>query len=230
MAWLTFAALFSAFLASHYLPGATGLRDRLVATLGRGAYFSAYGILSLLLLAGLIRAAGAAPHVELWPALPWQRWVPNLVMPVVFVLAACGTGRATPFTLGGRRTARFDPADPGLAAVTRHPLLIGLALWSGAHLVANGDLAHALLFGGFLAMALAAIRAADRRAARTLTGPARSAFFGATALLSLAPLADPAWLRRNLPRLALRAGIGLLLWLAALHLHAPLIGLSPLPL
>lgn len=229
MPWLVFAALFAAFLASHYLPGATGLRDRLIARIGRRTYFSVYGLLSLLLLAGLIAAAGAAPYVEIWPALPWQRWVPNLVMPVVFVLAACGTGRAAPFTLGGRRDARLDPADPGLAAVTRHPLLIGMALWAGAHLVANGDLAHVLLFGSFLAMALAAIRGAEHRAARDLPEPDRTAFFGATAIFSLAPLADPAWRRRNLPRLGLRGGLGLLLWLAALHLHEPLIGLSPMP-
>lgn len=229
MAWLSFAALFAVFAASHYLPGATGLRVGLIARFGRRAYFSAYGLLSLGLLAGLIQAAGTAPYVELWPALPWQRWVPALAMPFAFVLAVCGIGRTTPFTLGGSRSARFDPADPGLAAVTRHPLFLALALWSGAHLVANGDLAHVLLFGTFLGMALAAIRGAERRTAREMPAADRAVFLDATALLSLAPLADPAWLRRNLPRLAPRAGLGLLIWIAALHLHEPLIGLSPMP-
>jgi uncharacterized membrane protein len=229
MSWVPFAAAFVAFGASHYLPAATGLREALVARVGRRAYFSAYGLVSLLLLGWLIAAAGAAPHVELWPAAAWQRWLPNLAMPVAFLLAACGLGMAQPFTLGGRAAARFDPADPGLAAVARHPLLLALALWSGAHLVANGDLAHALVFGGFLAMALAAMRAADRRAARALGPAGAAAFFAATATVSLAPFADPGWRRRTLPRLARRGALGLALWAAALLLHQPVIGLSPLP-
>jgi uncharacterized membrane protein len=230
MSWLPFGLALAAFAASHYLPAATGLRERLVARVGRRSYFTAYGLLSLALLAWLIAAAGRAPYVELWPQLAWLRWVPNLAMPVAFVLAACGVGMPQPFTLGGRRAARFESEDPGLAAVTRHPLLLALALWSGAHLLANGDLAHALLFGGFLAMALLAMGAADRRAARALPAAEASAFFAATALLSLAPFGEARWRRRTLPRLARRVAAGLAVWVAALLLHQPVIGVSPLPL
>lgn len=229
MSWLPFAAALAAFIGAHYLPTATGLREGAVARIGRRAYFTAYGLLSLALLAWLIGAAGAAPYVELWTAAPWQRWLPTLAMPVAFVLAACGLGMSQPFTLGGRRAARFDLADPGFAAVSRHPLLLALALWSGSHLVANGDLAHVLLFGGFLAMALLAIRASDRRAVRQLPLGEGARFLATTALFSLRPFADARWRRRTLPRLAVRAGFGLLLWLAALQLHELVIGLSPRP-
>jgi uncharacterized membrane protein len=230
MSWLPFALALAAFAASHYLPAATGWRDGLIARFGRRAYFSAYGLLSLLLLGWIVVAAGQAPYLELWPQLAWTRWLPNLAMPFAFVLAACGIGMPQPFTLGGRRAARFDPAYPGLAAVTRHPVLLAFALWAGAHLVANGDLAHVILFGGFLAMALVAMPAADRRAIRDLPPAEAAAFFRATSLLSLAPFADAGWRRRTLPRLAPRAAIGLALWAAALLLHQPVIGASPLPL
>lgn len=226
-AWLPFVAALVAFVASHALPAATGARAAAIARFGRRAYFSAYGLVSLLLLGWLVVAAGRAPFVELWPAWPWTRWVPNLAMPLAFVLAACGAGMAQPFTLGGR--TRFDPADPGLAAACRHPLLTALALWSAAHLVANGDLAHVVLFGAFLAMALDAIRAADARARATLDPAAAAAFFRTTSLVSVAPFLDPDWRRRTLPRLAPRVLFGLALWLAALALHAPLIGVSPRP-
>lgn len=36
----------------------------------------------------------------------------------------------------------------------RHPMLIGFALWAGAHLLVNGDMASLVLFGGLLAWAL----------------------------------------------------------------------------
>ena len=224
MSWLPFGLALAAFVASHYLPGATGLRPALIARFGRRAYFAGYGLVSVLLLGWLIAATGSAPYVELWPPAPWQRWLANLAMPVAFVLAACGAGMAQPFTLGGRA----GDAAAGFAAVSRHPLLLALALWSGAHLVANGDLAHALVFGGFLAMALAAMRAFDARAVRAL-GPAAAAAFRASPLLSLAPFADPGWRRHALPRLAPRVVAGLAIWAAAFHLHAAVIGVSPAP-
>ncbi|HET9067552.1 MAG TPA: NnrU family protein [Amaricoccus sp.] len=230
MSWLPFAASLAIFAGSHYLPAATGWREALIARFGRRAYFTAYGLLSLLLLGWVIAAAGTAPYVEIWPQLAWQRWVPNIAMPFAFVLAACGVGMPQPFTLGGRRAARFDPADPGPAAVTRHPVLLALALWAGAHLVANGDLAHVVVFGGFLAMALVAMRAGDRRAAAALPAADAAAFFGATAGVSLVPLGDGEWWRRNGGRLLPRAAIGLLVWVVALLLHPALIGVSPLPL
>lgn len=227
MSWVPFGLALAAFVGSHYLPGATGLRAALIARFGRRAYFTGYGILSLVLLGWLVVAAGTAPYVELWPPAAWQRWVPNVAMPVAFVLAACGVGMAQPFTLGGRGA---EPgAAAGFAAVTRHPLLLALALWSGAHLVANGDLAHAIVFGGFLAISLAAMRAFDARAVRALGPSAAAAAFRASPLLSLAPLADGGWRRQALPRLAPRAVVGLALWAAAFQLHAAVIGVSPAP-
>lgn len=229
MTWLPFAAAYTAFIASHFLPAATGLRERLIGCLGQRAYFSAYGLLSLLLLAWLVAAARSAPYVELWPRADWLRWLPTLAMPLAFVLAALGIGMAQPFTLGGRRVSHFDATDPGFAAVSRHPLLLALALWSGAHLAVNGDLAHVLLFGGFLGMTFAAMRAADRRAIGTLPAGEARAFFANTAVFSLTPLGDRRWLRRAGPRMARRGLLGLALWLATIMLHEAVIGVSPFP-
>ncbi|SMP29386.1 NnrU family protein [Shimia sagamensis] len=39
----------------------------------------------------------------------------------------------------------------------RHPMLIGFALWAGAHLWVNGDMPSLVLFGGLLVWALAEI-------------------------------------------------------------------------
>lgn len=226
--WTEYTIALAVFVASHFLPRVGGLRDRLIGAFGRRVYFAAYGLLSLALLAWLIGAAGRAPHVELWPQLPWTRWVPNIAMPVAVLLVACGAGLRNPFTLGGRRAAGLDLDAPGFAAVSRHPLFLALALWAGAHLVPNGDLAHVILFGSFTLMALAAIPAFDARARRRL-GADAPAFFRQTALLSLAPLTRPRWLRANGGRMAIRAAAGLILWIALLHLHAFVIGVSPFP-
>ncbi|TDL79423.1 NnrU family protein [Palleronia sediminis] len=228
MGWTGFILALVAFTASHYLPARTGLKTAGVARLGARGYHAVYGLVSLLLLGWVVVAAGRAPFVTLWPAEPWTRWVPFAAMPVAFVLTAAGLGCAQPFTLGGKRAAVFDPARPGIAAVTRHPLLLALALWSGAHLVANGDLAHAILFGAFLAMSVGFVPLFDARARAALSPAGARAFFDATAILSLAPLGDADWRRAN-RGLAIRAGIGLVLWLAALLLHPLVFGVSPLP-
>lgn len=230
MTWLPFAAALVVFVGSHYLPSRTGLREVAIMRLGRRTYFSIYGIVSLAVLAWVVVAAGQAPYVGLWPQWPWMRWMPNVAMPPAFVLTACGVGMTQPFTLGGKRGAVLDPEDPGLAAVMRHPLLWALALWSGAHLLVNGDLAHAVLFGLFLAMALGFMPVFDARARRELGPSEHRSFLHATAHLSLAPFVDRRWRQRNLRRLCIRAGIGLLVWLAALALHGDVIGVSPLPI
>lgn len=226
--WMEYTLALAIFVASHFLPRIGGLRDRLIGAVGRRVYFSAYGLLSLALLVWVIVAAGQAPYVELWPQAPWTRWVPNIAMPIATVLVACGFGLRNPYTLGGKRDAIVDPDHPGFAAVSRHPLFLALALWAGAHLVPNGDLAHLILFGSFTFMALAAIPAFDAKARRSL-GAEATAYFTATATFSLRPLTDRAWLRNNARPLTIRTIIGLLVWVAALHLHGPLIGVSPFP-
>ena len=45
----------------------------------------------------------------------------------------------------------------------KHPMLVGVILWASAHLLANGDLASLLLFGGFLVFAIFDIFSVTRR-------------------------------------------------------------------
>lgn len=222
--WSEFVLAMAAFLGSHFIPRLGGLRDRAMAGLGRRLYFSLYGLVSLLILAWVISAAGRAPYVELWPQAGWTRWAPNLAMPPAFVLAAMGIGLRQPHTLGAARVP-FDPGAAGFAAVSRHPLLLALALWSAAHLLPNGDLAHVILFGSFALVSLAAIALFDAKARRA----EGDAFFARTAILSLRPLFRPGWWRGQARSLGARAGLGLLAWAGLLHLHQILFGVAPFP-
>jgi uncharacterized membrane protein len=45
----------------------------------------------------------------------------------------------------------------------KHPMILGVKLWALAHLLSNGDLGSILLFGGFLAWAVAAFMSMRRR-------------------------------------------------------------------
>ena len=176
--WFEFAFVFALFIASHAIPARPAVRARFVARLGTPLYVTAYSVVSLALLFWLIGAAARAPYVELWAPARWHYIVPHATMSVALIVAALALGRPNPLSFGGANDAAFDPARPGVVGATRHPILVALALWAGGHLVPNGDLAHALLFGVFLAMALGGMRIIDRRK-RRLLGAATWARFAA---------------------------------------------------
>ncbi|NOD74703.1 MULTISPECIES: NnrU family protein [unclassified Ruegeria] len=218
--WVLFLAALVTFLLSHAIPVRPAVRGWLIGTLGHRGYFTGYSILSLAVLAWLIVAAANAPYVEVIPPFAVLRWVPVLIMPVVCWLALAGIIIQNPFSFGGLGDRPFDPEQPGILRTTRHPILAALMLWALAHLLANGSLSHVILFGlfaGFAAMGMALI---DRRKHSEM---------------------GMEWIRlsRNTARFSLRAPRPWprpWVWLSALaayavllHLHAPVIGLSPLP-
>ncbi|MCS6921610.1 MAG: NnrU family protein, partial [Elioraea sp.] len=55
-----------------------------------------------------------------------------------------------------------------IKGVTQHPMLTGVKLWAFAHLLANGDLGSAILFGTFLAWAIYDRIAVKRREGGTV--------------------------------------------------------------
>ncbi|WP_293572998.1 NnrU family protein [Phaeobacter sp.] len=233
LAWGPYSAALVCFMLTHFLPRVGDLRGRLIMRLGRGPYFAIYGVVSVLMTVWLLVATANAPYVELWPYAAWQKWVPFVAMPFVFVLTAIGVGVETPYTLAGRRDAPTSEAQFGRAAISRHPVLLALTLWAAAHLCANGDLAHGLIFAMSVTLALGAMVLFDRAASSQLAqndgtaAPRR--FFAQAPILSLRPLLSPSWRQKNGKSMAYRAAIGLLLWLVAVSMHERILGVSPLP-
>jgi uncharacterized membrane protein len=225
--WIEFGLAFLVFMVAHRIPTAPPVKARLVAAVGARGFTIGYSLLSTLLLIWLIVAANTAPVVTLWDQAPWQRWLVNLAMPVALALAVFGIGVPNPLSFGGRK-AGFDPQHPGIAGAVRHPLLWALAIWSGAHLLANGDLAHVLLFGSFTAFSLFGMWMIDRRNRRALGSPAWTALAQNTSSLPLSALVSGRWHPQSGPKLW-RVGLVLLVWAALFYLHAPVIGVMPNP-
>ena len=226
--WAEFAAAYVVFLLSHALPARPMARRKLAALLGERGYLFAYGAASLGALTWLIAASGRAPDVPLWSSTAWQPWLANLAMPLTCVLIAFAVGAPNPLSFGGR-PAGFDPRRPGVAGVARHPLLVALALWAGVHTLANGDLAHVLLFGGFAVFALLGMRALDRRRRRELGDGEWARLATCTSNWPLAAWLAGRWRPRPAASDAVRLVLGLSLWLGLLALHPVVIGVSPLP-
>lgn len=219
MGWLEFTAALLLFLASHAIPVSPPVRPWLVARLGLRGYIIAYSLLSLLILAWLIGAAARAPFVGVLPYWEIFRWVPLLLMPLACLLAVAGMMRQNPLSFGGIGIAPFDPEKPGILEVSRHPLLAAMALWGGAHLLANGDLAHMILFGLFAGFAWMGMGIIDKRKQRQMGQAEWARLSRNTARLNLTRL-------RPAP---IETALAAAVFLALLVLHAPVIGYHPLP-
>lgn len=210
MAWAEFTAALGVFLLSHAVPVRPPVKPWLVGLLGQRGFTIVYSLLSLAVLAWLIVAAGRAPFVLLWSWEPWHNHLVLAIMALVCVILALAVGRPNPFSFGGANNAAFDPARPGIVGWMRHPLLVALALWSGAHAFANGTLAHVIMFGSFAGFALAGGWLIDRRRQRELG-------------------AQWHWLRRAVQRPGIAAVVGQpLRVLAGVALYAALIFAHPL--
>ena len=141
------------FLGIHSIQiVAPGLRARAVARLGANGWKGVYSLIAIagfvLLCIGYGEARVTNP-VWLWQPPKGMRHLALLLLLPVFplLLAAYLPGR--------------------IKAKTKHPMLLATKLWALSHLLANGGLHDVLLFGGFLAWAVADRISLKRRAVVT---------------------------------------------------------------
>lgn len=221
MEWAGFALAYVTFFLTHSLPIRPPLRPRLQRMLGQRGFTVCYSVLSLCVLTWLIVAAGRSPRSPLWEWAPWHNAVALVLMLLVCLILAFAAGRPNPFSFGGGNSGAFDPARPGIVRLTRHPILVALGLWAAAHLLANGDLAHVILFGTFAIFAALGGRLVERRIGRDLVG-----YENLKGIVMKAPIVAPGW-REYAP--IWRALAGIALWFALLGVHGTVIGVSPIP-
>ena len=180
------------FLGVHSISiVAPAWRDATAARLGvgwRGIYslLSIAGFILIVVGYGIARTASMTFYV---PPL-WLRHLTALLMLPVFplLLAAYLPGR--------------------IRTTMKHPMLAAVKFWALAHLLANGNLADVLLFGGFLIWAVADRISMKKRTQRAIPGAPPSKANDWIAIL-----------------------VGLAIYFAFVKwLHLRWIGVSPLPL
>ena len=172
--------------------------------------------MSVGVLTWIIIAAGRAPYVGLWQRETWMNHVTLTLMAVAVFVFVMAIGRPNPLSFGGSGNDRFMPENPGLIGWIRHPLLLVLGLWSLAHIIPNGNLAHVLMFSQFAIFSVLGRRIIDKRRQRILGTQEWNRLSATT---------------RNIrPSLngMVRAAIAITLYAALLWAHTPVIGVNPL--
>ncbi len=215
------------FLAIHLGISGTRLRDIITGIIGENAYRGLFALTSLGAVVWLCmaynHASVSAANTVLFDAGQGLR---NLGIPVVglaFLLVVPGVLRLNP-TSAGQAQAEIK----GVLRITRHPFLIGVALWSGFHLVGSGLLASTIFFGTFLIVAVVGTKAIDRKVHRKRPEDWQKI----SAQTSIIPFAAIVAGRNKFVAreyfdwriVAALAVLGLLLWF-----HFSLFGLSPFP-
>jgi uncharacterized membrane protein len=139
----------AAFLATHFV-SSTPLRPALVGAMGEWPYRGLYSLAAFVTLGWMIWAYAQAPR----EALLWQplRLLPVIVMPLAFILVVTGYWR-NPTMVGADKLLKSEQPARGMIRITRHPLMWGIMLWAGAHILARADGKSIVFFGGFLVLA-----------------------------------------------------------------------------
>jgi uncharacterized membrane protein len=199
------------FLATHFVTS-TPLRPALVRAMGEWPYRGAYSLVALLTLGWMIWAYAQAPREVLFTG--WRN-APYVVMPVAFILIACGYWR-NPTMVGADKLLKSEDPARGMIRITRYPLMWGIMLWAGSHIVARGDARSLVFFGGLLLLAALGTLLMD---ARKKSNPDWPRFAAVTSHLPFVAIAQG----RN--RLVwreigwLRPAIGLAVFLLVLAFH-----------
>jgi uncharacterized membrane protein len=120
------------FLGVHCIWLFPDLKTGLTKRFGAVTYKIGYSLLSVIGLGLIIYGKYLShPPNNYWVPPEWSHTAALIAVPIALILlVASGT--------------------PGhIRRLVRHPMLAGVALWSFAHLMANGEVSSLLLFGSF---------------------------------------------------------------------------------
>ncbi|MEM8754931.1 MAG: NnrU family protein [Pseudomonadota bacterium] len=132
--------------AAHFLPSVSpGTREGLIDMVGPKVYRGLFTVDMLIALALIVWGYQRADWVAVYDPPVWGVHANNALMILAIYL----------FGVGG--------AKGWVASKIRHPMLLGAATWAVAHLLANGDQASVLLFGGLLLWSIGMIFMINRR-------------------------------------------------------------------
>jgi uncharacterized membrane protein len=162
------ALLWLAFAASHMGLSSLSLRPRLVELLGDRGFQVVYSVIALAIFVPLMALYFENQHagLHLWylGTVPGVRQVNYALMAVAMALLVSGIASPSPASfMGGKAEVK------GLFRITRHPLLMGFALFGAAHLLAaNVNAAELVFFGGFLVFTVVGCWHQDQRKLATV--------------------------------------------------------------
>ena len=155
------AAASIAFVGTHFALSHP-LRAPIVGAIGEGAFRGLYSLVAAGCMIWMYLAFKAAPGADLGGSgeIGWAI-ATLLTLPALVLFLGSLKGNPALPAPGALRAAARDPA--GVFAVTRHPMMWGVALWAVAHIVLWWDWRSVIFASALLVLALVGSHLQDRK-------------------------------------------------------------------
>ena len=118
------------FFSIHLVP-IFPIKNILINRLGENKYKGLFSLIALLGLLIIIYGFSRADFYPIWDPLPYSKEIALALMPISMILLAAAN------------------IQTNIKKFIKHPMLIGIFIWSFVHLITNGDLRSIILFGSF---------------------------------------------------------------------------------
>ncbi len=118
------------FFSIHLVP-ILPIKNILINRLGENKYKGLFSLIALVGLLIIIYGFSRADFYPIWDPLPYSKEIALALMPISMILLAAAN------------------IQTNIKKFIKHPMLIGILIWSFVHLIANGDLRSIILFGSF---------------------------------------------------------------------------------
>ena len=194
------------------------MRKRLIAALGQVGFLLLYSLVALAAFAWMMWSYRLAPYLWVWGSPDWARMIVFAVMPFSAMLVTAGYLTPNPSAVMGDYVLQRDDPAPGIFKVTRHPAMLGMALWAAVHLLANGNVAGILLFGSLLILAVGGIAHLEARR-RASNDPAWRRLIAVTSVVPFAAIIAGRTRLNFTPMDWTRLALGLGLYALLLRIH-----------
>jgi uncharacterized membrane protein len=144
MIWLILGVVLWSLV--HFIPSiGIKYKERIIARFGENPYKIMFSLIVLGSIALMVLGWRSTDPEFLYQLPDWSRMVTVILMLVAFVLMVAARRKSI------------------IKQFIRHPQLTGVAVWSIAHLISNGDTRSLVLFGGMGLWALIEIRVINAR-------------------------------------------------------------------
>jgi len=123
------------FFSIHLVP-IFPLKNILINRLGKNKYKGLFSLIALVGFLMIIYSYSRTDFYPIWNPLPYSKEIALLLMPISIILLVAAN------------------IQTNIKKFIKHPMLIGILIWSFVHLIANGDLRSIILFASFGVYAL----------------------------------------------------------------------------
>lgn len=180
MGMLIGAGLF--FIGIHIFISSTPIRGMIVRRIGERIYQGLFSLLSAAAIGWLIWAYIMADRLALGTPPAALTFLAILLSMAGLWLAFLGVFSPNPTSVGQEKLLSSATPAHGVIRITRHPFMVGFAVWAAAHMLLNPETASLVFFGTFFLLAVLGPWLIDAKKART-AGESWPGFARATSVI-----------------------------------------------